>query len=164
MQTSATAVTPIHATPARDRRPRRRRRAPWKEVFASRSTRQDFHARNVTHTAMPEAKRSGTPTYAPRTASSVPTATAASATSSGHERSWRRSAAAAARVPARSTEIAGPPWPKRSASFGHVDTQSMHFMQPVSTTMPESRTSSWTRTLSVHPAVQWPHCSQRSWS
>src|SRR4029453_4838393 len=40
--------------------------------------------------------------------------------------------------------------------------QSMHFMHPGSTTIPKSRTSSWTRTLEVHTAVQWPQCSQAS--
>ena len=38
----------------------------------------------------------------------------------------------------------------------------MHFMQPGSTTMPKSRTSSCTRTLLVQTAVQWPQCSQAS--
>src|SRR5262245_40884809 len=52
--------------------------------------------------------------------------------------------------------------PKYSASFGHTLTQSRHFMQPGSTTMPYSRTSSCTRTFEVHTAVQWPQPSQAS--
>src|SRR5262249_28063766 len=58
--------------------------------------------------------------------------------------------------------IAGLANPKYSASLGHTLTQSMHFMHPGSTTMPYSRTSSCTRTLDVHTAVQWPQPSQAS--
>ena len=60
--------------------------------------------------------------------------------------------------------MAGLPRPKLSASLGQTLTQSMHFMHPTSTTMPKSRISSWTRTLLVQTAVQWPHWWQRSWS
>ena len=58
--------------------------------------------------------------------------------------------------------IAGAPNPKLSASLGHVSTQSRHFMQPGSTTIPNSRTSSCTRTFEVQTAVQCPQPSQAS--
>jgi hypothetical protein len=38
----------------------------------------------------------------------------------------------------------------------------MHFMQPASTTMPNSRTSWCTRTSLVQTAVQWPQPEQAS--
>ena len=126
--------------------------------------RHAFHAMNTVQAAMPEAKRSGTASRLPRTASSVATPTAASTISSAHVRSQRRSADAAARDPERSMRMAGLPRPKLSASLGQTLTQSMHFMHPTSTTMPKSRISSWTRTLLVQTAVQWPHWWQRSWS
>jgi len=37
-------------------------------------------------------------------------------------------------------------------------------MQPGSTTIPNFATSSWTRTLLVQTAVQWPQCSQSSFT
>src|SRR5262249_49507321 len=51
---------------------------------------------------------------------------------------------------------------KLRASLGQTLTQSRHFMQPGSTTMPKSRTSWCTRTLEVHTAVQCPHPSHAS--
>ena len=55
------------------------------------------------------------------------------------------------------TAIVGFPKPKYSASFGQTLMQSMHFMQPGSTTIPYCFTSAWTRTFEVQVAVQCPH-------
>jgi len=108
---------------------------------------------------MPDANSSGTP-IAPRTAKNTATATSASAISSPHERSYFRAGAFA---PSRCFAMnAGLPKPTCSACSGHALTQSRHFMQPWSTTILKSRTSSWTRTFEVHTAVQWPHCVHAS--
>src|SRR6266513_1608867 len=55
------------------------------------------------------------------------------------------------------TRIDGLPKPKYKASFGQTLTQSIHFIQPGSTTIPYCFTSACTRTFDVHVAVQWPH-------
>src|SRR5947207_762598 len=55
------------------------------------------------------------------------------------------------------TRSVGFPKPKYKASFGHTLTQSMHFMQPGSTTIPYCFTSAWTSAFEVHVAVQCPH-------
>jgi hypothetical protein len=52
------------------------------------------------------------------------------------------------------TAIEGFPKPKYRASFGQTLTQSMHFMQPGSTTIPYLFTSAWTITFDVQTAVQ----------
>ena len=110
----------------------------------------DLITTNVVTVAIPRAISIGTSWYTSQTAIKAEPNTSAAAISSGQ-------LSDAVFLTDFATAAAGFPNPKYSASFGQTLTQSIHFIQPESTTIPYFATSAWTSTFDVQVAVQWPH-------